>query len=319
MDTVVAQKAVKKRVSPKRVILIILAVLVVTTLITFSVIPPLIMHDMIKLHADVEAYSAEEYGVTATPLSLETEDGFSLAAWEVAAEAPKGVVVLVSGIHNPSVTAFFGYAKMLRENGYASVLVEMRAHGDSEGDKICLGMYEYLDVKAGVAYIQEQAAYQGLPVIAWGTSMGAATALNAIGEIPEIDGVISCSAYSSWPDEFCDMMASMGAPAFLVAIQKPFVWGYSGIEYGFDKLKINPLEEIQRLNGRPALLMHSTGDSQVPYANFERLMAKAPDTVETFIRKGDEHFICYERYFDHPAEDTEFSGAVLGFLKKHFG
>lgn len=319
METAVAQKPIKKRASLKKVILIILAALLMLTLLAFSLIPPLIMHDMIKLHADVEVYSAQEYGVTATPLSLETEDGFSLAAWEVAAEAPKGVVVLVSGIHNPSVTAFFSYAKMLRDNGYASVLVEMRAHGDSEGDKICLGMYEYLDVKAGVAYIKEQPAYKGLPVIAWGTSMGGATVINAIGEIPEIDGVISCSAYSSWPDEFCDMMAGMGAPAFLAAIQEPFVWGYSGIEYGFDKLKINPLDEIQKLNGRPALLMHSTGDSQVPYANFERLMAKAPDTVETFVREGDEHFICYDQYSNNPSDDTEFSGAVLGFLKKHFG
>lgn len=322
MEATVTEKKAQKRMTSKKIGLVLLIILLASIflyMIALAIIPPLIMHDQIHRHCDVEVESPEDYGVTASPLTLKTEDGLSLAAWEVAADTPKGVVIIISGIHNPTATAFFGYARMLRDNGYSSVLVELRSHGGSEGDKIFLGMMEYLDVKAGVQYIKAKQAYKDLPVIVWGTSMGGATAINAIGEIPELDGVISCSAYSDWVNVFYDNMSLSGAPAWMAAMDKPFVWCYLGFEYGFDKIKINPMEEITKLNGRPALLMHSTKDSQVPYASFERLITKVPASVETFIREGDEHFICYEKHFKNPEQDKEFSSAVLGFLKKHFG
>lgn len=322
MEATIAEKKAKKKITPKKIGIILLIILLVSIflfVIALAAIPPLIMHDQIYRHCNVEVESPEDYGITASPLTLKTEDGLSLAAWEVSADTPKGVVIIISGIHNPSVTAFFGYAGMLRDNGYSSVLVELRSHGSSEGDKIGLGMTEYLDVKAGVQYIQTKQSYKDLPVIVWGTSMGGATAINAIGEIPGLDGAISCSAYSDWVNVFYDNMSLSGVPSWMAAMDKPFVWCYLGIEYGFDKIKVNPMQEITKLNGRPLLLLHSTEDSQVPYASFERLMTKAPASVETFIREGDEHFICYEEYHKNPEQDKEFSGAVLGFLNKHFG
>lgn len=310
----------KKKLSKKKISFFILSVIVLLLLTMFSAIPPLIMKDMIKGHVDFEIYAPEEYGVKADSLTLETEDHYSIAAWKVEQEQaqPKGIVILLSGIHNPSVTAFFGYSKMLKENGFDSLLIEFRSHGVSEGDKIHLGMVEYLDVKAGVQYIKSQARYKDTPIIVWGTSMGGTTAINSIGEIPEIDGLISCSAFSSGSDVFIDNMVNMGVPTWFAKVERPFVWAYLGFEYGFDKLKINPQNEIQKLNGRPALLIHSKGDSQVPYASFERIKDKAPDTVETFVREGDNHFICYEEYFDNPIEDTDFSTVILEFLQKHF-
>jgi fermentation-respiration switch protein FrsA (DUF1100 family) len=89
-----------------------------------------------------------------------------------------------------------------------------------------------------------------------------------------------------------------------------------GVKYGLDGLRVNPLEEIKKLNGRPALLMHSKGDTQVPYASFELLKAAAPE-AETYVVDGDYHFICDE-HFLHPEEDVAYSAAVLGFLNAHF-
>ncbi|RUT48679.1 alpha/beta hydrolase [Paenibacillus anaericanus] len=310
----------RKKVSKKKVLLIIVSVIALLTLIMFSAIPPLVMKDMINLHVDFEVYAAEDYGVKADPLTLETEDHFSIAAWKVEQEQeqPKGIVILLSGIHNPSVTAFFGYSKMLEENGYDSLLIELRSHGASEGDKIYLGTTEYLDVEAGVEYIKSQEKYKDTPIIVWGTSMGGTTAINAIGEIPEIDGLISFSAFSSGTDVFIDNMINMGAPSWFAKIERPFVWMYLGLEFGFDKMKINPVNEIQKLNDRPALLLHSTEDSQVPYASFERIKEKAPDTTETFVREGDYHFIFDEENFDNPTKDTEVSTVIIDFLQKNF-
>jgi pimeloyl-ACP methyl ester carboxylesterase len=241
----------------------------------FIAMPFIILNPMINVHMDVEIYSAEDYGVTAKPLILKTEDGLSIASWITGTKEAKGIVILLSGIQSPSVTAFWGYAKMLEDNGYASLLIEMRGHGD----RVSVGMEEWLDVKAGVEYIKGVDEYKNIPIIIWGTSMGAATAINSIGKIPEIDGVISFSAYSTFADVFCDYLPQMGIPAFVGSITKPFVNLYLGLQYGFDKLKISPINEIQNLNGRPMLLAHSTEDSQVAFASFERLKATVGDSA----------------------------------------
>ncbi len=309
---------VKRKTPVKKIVIISVIALIVLIIAGLAIIPPIIMKDMIHLHVDQETYSPSRYGIEAAEVGLTTDDGYRLASWEVKAENPRGIVIFLSGIHNPSVTAFFGHAKMLADNGYSSLLIEMRSHGKSEGDKIFVGTREYLDTKAGVQYIKGQKEYEGVPVIVFGVSMGGATAINSIGEIPEIDGLISISAFSSWPDAFCDNMVNMGMPSFLAAIEKPFVKLYMGFEYGFGSLKINPLNEIKKLNGRPALLMHSTGDTQVPYRSFERLKKAAPGQFDIFVREGDYHFICKDESFEEPWTDEEYSGTILSFLKENF-
>jgi pimeloyl-ACP methyl ester carboxylesterase len=309
---------VKRKAPVKKIIIISAIVLAVLIIAGLVAIPPIVMNDMTHLHVDCETQSPSKYGVEAAEVGLATEDGFRLASWEVEAEDPRGIVIFLSGIHNPSVTSFFGHAKMLADNGYSSLLIEMRSHGKSEGDQIFVGTREYLDTKAGVQYIKSKKGYENVPVIVFGVSMGGATAINSIGEIPEIDGLISISAFSSWPDAFCDNMELMGVPSFIAAMEKPFVKIYMGFEYGFGSLRISPVNEIKKLNGRPTLLMHSTDDTQMPYKSFVRLNKAAPGQFDTFIRKGDYHFICREECFEEPWTDEEYSNAILSFLKKNF-
>lgn len=307
-----------KKIRWKKVLLIILGILIFGFVLLLFLIPSSMINEMAHKHMDVEICSPSSYGLEVNSMRLETSDRLQLAAWQVKTERPKGTIILLSGIQKPSVTDFFSYAKMFADHGYDSLLIEMRSHGDSEGNIVCLGMKEWRDVKAGVDFILEDDRLKDLPIILFGTSMGGATALIATGEIPEVDGVISCSAYSTWTDVFTDQMKCSGVPDFFTNIDKPFINAYLGFTYGFNNLKFTPLNAMKKLNNRPVLLMHSTQDSQVPYESFERLMKVAPDNVETFIREGDEHFICYPEYAADPMSDTDFSHTILTFLDTHF-
>jgi uncharacterized protein len=308
-----------KRIIVKALRIILISLLTIF-IISLFILPPVIMNDMINLHVNFKhTYEASSFDLTANEIKLTTADGIRIAAYEVQEENPKAVIIIISGIHNPSVTSFFGQAKWLKENGYASVLYELRAHGESEGDTICLGYKEVLDTKAVVDYINAQDRYSNVPIVVYGVSMGGATAINSIGEIPEIDGLISASAYSSWEDAFYDNMVNMGAPAAYAWLQRPFVKLYTNFKYGFDTSDITPEKEIQKLNGRPALLMHSRGDTQVPYQSFTRIMKNAPNTVETWIRDGDLHFIVKdETSFQEPEKDPEYADKLLHFLERNF-
>ncbi len=280
-----------------------------------AAIPILLLPDMILLHADVEERTAQEFGIAANEVTLLTSDQLALVAWEVPVDQPKGVVMLLSGIHNPSVTEFFGYAKFLQEQGFASLLIEQRAHGRSEGDRIGLGMEEYRDVAAGIDYLQD-AGYADLPMLVWGTSMGGTTALVAAAKLPELDGVISASAFSSWSAVFADQMTLMGAPQWFSQLTVPFVDLYLAVIYGWDAMQNKPVRLVSQVKQLPLLLMHSTEDSQVPFANYERLRSKLQnaDSLQTLIRHGDAHFIINEEAAADLHQDPEFVQAVIQFL-----
>ena len=295
----------------------IVAVALVMGVVTLAAIPAIVMGDMVNMHVDFsETWTAEQYGLQANRLELMTDDGVEIVAYEVQAQDPKAVVIFLSGIHNPSVTAFFGHASMLFDEGYSSVLVEMRAHGESHGDVIALGFEEYRDVQAAVNYIQSNPAeYGDVPIVVYGLSMGGAVAINATGQIQDIDGLISVSAYSSWEDMFIE---NMGAPSWVGAVQRPFLSLWAQLKYGVDATDVNPVTEMAKLGNRPALLMHTTGDSQVSYANFERLVAAAPDHVETWVRPGDAHFFVQDEYFLQPWSDVEYATRIVQFLRSNF-
>ena len=315
------QHELRRRRTPRtrRAANIVVAVLLALTLlvvVVLAAIPPLVTRTMTHGHVAFDrVWTAEEFGLTAERVVLRTADGLDVVAYGVHVDTPKAVVIFLSGTHNPSVTAFYGHAAMLRDHGYASLLLEMRAHGESQGERIGLGFEEFLDVQAAVAHLAGRPDHDGVPIVAYGLSLGGATAINAAGQTPAIDAVVSLAAFSSWSDVFVD---SMGVPEPLAWLQRPFVGLYTGLTYGFDRRHVTPKSQIRHLGARPALLIHARGDTQVPFASFERLVANAPAHVETWVREGDDHLVV-EGSFLRPADDAAYAERVLGFLERHFG
>ncbi len=306
----------------KSALLYILLMIAVLILGTLAVVPFLTTGGMLDLRLDYEDIDAADYGVTAENVTLTTDDGLRLAAYFVEAESPEGAVVLVSGMHNPPVRDFLGFAKMFQDNGFSTLLVEMRSHGDSEGFGISMGMNEWMDVKAGAEYIEALNEYKDLPIIAYGTSMGAGTVIITGAKVEAIDAVISASAFTRWSDLVAANLREMGAPEWYITIQKPFFDLHMGLKYGLNKMQYTPINQMKHLN-KPILLMHSEGDTQVPFSSLERLRQAAlsdPNAdisnIYIYTLEGDYHFICREDLENDPRGDKEFSQAVLGFLER---
>lgn len=316
----------KKKKILKKILKYTTIALLILIFAGFSIMPSKIYGNWLNQHVNFkETFNPSDFGLKSEKLILKTEDTLNVAAYEVKSEKPKAVVIFISGIHNPSVTAFYGHAKMLKENGFASILLEMRAHGESEGNLISLGYKEVLDVKAVVNYIKKNNDYKDVPIVVHGVSMGGATAINSIGEIKEIDGLISMSAFSSWEDVTYDNMVNMKMPKAIAYVEKPFVKAYTTVKYGISTFNITPEKEIKKLGNRPALIMHSSKDSQVPYESFKRILKNTPKHVETLTREGDFHFMIKplstssDDSFLKPEKDIEYRDTILNFLNKNFG
>ena len=304
----------------KKIIIKVFTCLAITLLILI-VIPWYALSLLLNQRYDQHQYSSINFGIESERITLMTDDGLNLAAWRTYVENgdPYGTVIIVSGIQNPSVTAFFGYATMLAEHGWDALLIEKRARSLSEGESIGLAMTEWKDVQAGVKFLDLDERAGELPIITMGTSAGGAAVIRAGAEVPRIDGIIAISAYGRFIDVYVDNVAVVGLPRFVGEATRPFMWLQLGIRFGFDEISQTPMSAITELGDRPILLMHSTEDREVPFSHFEQLEAVATEAnvqLSTFVREGDWHFVCYSHYIYTPEEDGEFSRAIFEFLEQ---
>lgn len=247
-------------------------------------------------------------------LWLNSDDGYRIHTLETKPEGePKGAIICLTGIENPSVTFFYGHARLFRELGLVTLMPEVRGHGLSDGDRICLAYRESADVKAASDHVKS--TYGDIPLIVMGLSMGASIAINSIGGNEDIDALVSISAFSSVEDLISGYVGNV--------ISKPLAWPfrwptslYCSLKFGVNAFRESPLESISQLKGRPALMMHSRQDSQVPFDCFERLNAaaeKATDRLERYVVDGDEHFVSAS--FGVPEDDVPYYDCLKAFLE----
>lgn len=269
-------------------------------------------------HVEYETiYDSRNFGLPAPDsLRLRTSDGLNIFAYEICPDKPKAVVICLSGIENPSVTAFYGHAAEFYKADIATIMPDVRGHGLSDGQRICLAYQEDRDVKAVTDYVGSDARYKGLPVIVMGVSMGASIAIRSIGGNEDIDALISLSAFSSIED-FLSYARAMFMPTIPAERIEPVTAAVVRNLYGVDSKTSSPIAALKGLNGRPALMMHSKGDLQVPYTCFEKLTAEAArhtSKLQTFTVEGDEHFICKE--FTTPTADAEYMARIMAFINE---
>lgn len=296
----------------QRKIIILIIVVVSVWLLPSFLIPYIITSKIVDNRASFpQLENPDNYGLQPAHFFVTTTDGIAISCYEITCHEPNAVVICISGLHSPSVTSFYGHASLFKENGFASVLFDMRAHGESEGQKIYLGYKEYLDTDAVVAYVKRK--YPDIPIAVMGFSLGGAVAINSIATNQDIDALITLSAFSSWEYNFKYQMRKQ-APAFLCQTADGFIDLISWYKFGYKESQRKPVHQISNLGNRPALLMHSKEDSQVNITNLEQLVAHAPGPVDVYLAEGDNHFVASD--FHHPQQDSIYAGTLLKFLRR---
>jgi uncharacterized protein len=112
---------------------------------------------------------------------LKTEDGLSLEAWESIGPcydtiSPLGTIILFHG-HGGNKAGALNEAATFHKLNYHVLLVDFRAHGNSEGTVCTIGADEAKDVKAAYEYVSSNNEKN---IIFWGVSMGAAAEMKAV-------------------------------------------------------------------------------------------------------------------------------------------
>lgn len=109
-------------------------------------------------------------------VTLTTGDGLKLTGWYVPGKN-RAAVVLAHGLGGSKVL-MLNHARALAFDDYGVLMLDLRAHGGSEGDTIT-GVNEAEDVLAGVEYLRSRPDVDADKIGALGVSLGAVAVLRA--------------------------------------------------------------------------------------------------------------------------------------------
>lgn len=270
-----------------------------------------ILNCLQSLDADYNAeYEVQQFGLpTPDTLDLVNEYGSSLKVLELCPAMPIGVVLCLSGIDSPSVTAHYGHAMEFYRLGYSTIIMDVSTHVKANSRPY----EEVKDVQAVTDYIKSKVEYTNLPIIGMGVAMGGTVAMRSMIANYDINAVISISAFSSFEDYFA-FNQNEADPAYDIPNISPMdVMDMSEA----DSIKMADICHVSGIDHRPVLLMHSTRDKLVPYSYFSHLLnevKKNTNQLDSYVVPGDEHYIC--RDFLNPASDKDYFKVLTNFLMR---
>jgi uncharacterized protein len=247
-------------------------------------------------------YTPEALGLKAESVSLRSSDGIALKAWWVPATEPRGTVVVLHGMDGLDASCLLPQAKFLGAAGWSAIVLDMRAHGRSGGNRIGLAIEEPRDVAAALDWLHGAPLSKGKPVVLLGLSMGGATAIRAAAMRPDVDAVISVSAFSS-----LEPMIGEGVQLWYARLAIRTL-------YGVWPADAAPVHDIARISPRPVLLMHGTADKQIPADHASRLMEAGTANVTLCLVPGADHLVFTKDGNSEEPLDVRYRTKILEFL-----
>lgn len=235
-------------------------------------------------------------------------DGVLLKAWFVECpDTAKGVIIFLHGIRAYK-EHFIEMSAQVAQWGYHSVLIDNRAHGESEGNYCTFGYYEKTDVKHLVDSVKKH--YPKLQVGLWGQSLGAAIALESMSINTGIDFGIIESTYPTFRIITNDYIKRL--IPFLPEFYRNYLINRAGKIANFDPDEVKPIESVKKIH-RPILYAHGSIDKRIKPEYGNAIYKNIACThKELYIVEGANHVNVWQ------IGGKQYLEKVKSFLKKQY-
>ncbi|MCH5343595.1 MAG: alpha/beta hydrolase [Acetatifactor sp.] len=222
---------------------------------------------------------------------VQTNDDLKLHGTYFPQGDEKKVVLCFHGYTSEGMKDYLALSDYYLKKGYGLLLVDERAHGESEGEYIGFGCLDRQDALCWIDWIIERCG-EDVEILMHGTSMGGATVLMASGLTlpPQVKGIVSDCGFTSPKEVFTHVMHSMyHLPAFPV-IPAADVINKRLAGYGMDEC--NAAREVRKATV-PILMIHGDADTFVPVSMCEEIYENIASPKQKLIVEGAAHAESY--------------------------
>ena len=210
----------------------------------------------------------------AADVNVIATDNVRLKAWWLQPATPNGnFVIVLHGIAD-SRSGSVGFAPMFLTQGYAVLVPDSRAHGESGGRFVTYGLLERYDVLAWAHWMKNEGCHK---IYGLGESLGASVLIQAAGVEPIFAAIVAECPYADLREiaEY-RMRQVVKSPRFLAApVAKMVVASgmlYANLVEGLDFRQVSPVKSIARTS-TPILLIHGLKDLRTPPSQSQKLAA----------------------------------------------
>jgi len=235
----------------------------------------------------------------AKTIEIPSKSGATLAAWHLPLPDSHATVIFLHAIRGDR-RSMLSRARLFRDRGYSTLLVDLQAHGESRGEQITVGYLERHDVLAAVNYIRTESPHHQIAII--GRSLGGAATLLAK---PNVDALVLESVYPTVSEAVHNRIAMrlgplhhVVAPMLLVQLKPRLGCSYS---------QLRPIDQINKVHC-PVLIASGESDQHTTLEETRRIYNAASKPKKLVIFDGAAHV-------DLLAYDSQkYESEVMGFI-----
>ena len=242
---------------------------------------------------------------------ITSHDGLKLHGTYFKGSEGSRAVICFHGYTSKGLNDYGSLSYYYLKHGFRMLLIDERAHGESEGTYIGFGTMDRLDGMRWVEWMVEKIG-KDAQILLHGNSMGGATVCMMGGlKLPEqVKGIVSDCAFTSAKDVFTHVLHSMyHLPAFPM-IQIADKLNKKNAGYGLDEC--NAAREVRKAEV-PFLFIHGEKDVFVPCWMCEEIYKNCASPKTKLIVKDAGHGESY--YKDTEGYEAALDSFIGGIMK----
>jgi uncharacterized protein len=239
--------------------------------------------------------------LAAEAVSFASLSGSQISGWFLEGQPRRGAVMLMHGIRANRLE-MLERARLLNRHGFAVLLFDFQAHGQSPGRNITFGFLEARDARAAFDWLRQRMPGERVGVL--GMSLGGAAAV--VGETPlEADAMVLEAVFGSFEEALRNRLKMyLGPLGFLLA---PLLKALVRPRLGFDPEVLNPARAMARVRC-PVLLIAGEKDIHARLSEMTRLYEIAHEPKELWVIENAAH-VDFHRF-----ARVDYERHVLGFF-----
>ncbi len=252
------------------------AYLLVLGVLVYLLVGSYLANQLTEPKRQTQRNSPANYSLKFEELKIYSRDRLALASWFIPAESDRAIL-LVHGLASCRSCEFDGrfveFASQLHDLGLNILMIDLRAHGQSEGSHVTFGIKEKWDVLGAIDWLEQQ-GFKKIGVL--GVSLGAASTVEAAVD-PQggdrIAAIVLDSCFSSVPELLGkNFPEETGYPNWLL----PGGILMTRLLFDANLNLISPSSQLPRFRA-PLMLIYGEQDRYLPLAQINEMISARRD------------------------------------------